>query len=118
MANANKAKGTRWESDVVRYLRENGFRQARRAAQEGRKDVGDIHVRDFALQAKAYTNVAEGVRAGVERVAEQRDNAGLAYAAAVIKRPRKNVREGLVVMTLHEFVRLLKAFYAALDRRA
>lgn len=111
MANANKAKGTRWETAIVRYLHEQGFTDARRVVQQGRADTGDIHVRDFVIQAKAYNNVADGVRAGMAKVAAQRTHAGFEFGVAVVKRPRMNVRDGLVVMSLQEFARLLRAYY-------
>ncbi|MEV5568265.1 hypothetical protein AB0L54_36245, partial [Streptomyces sp. NPDC052196] len=66
MANPNKQKGTAWESAVRDYL--NGFlglvdadgkfldpmngANVRRAAQEGARDVGDIHAAPFVLEAK------------------------------------------------------------------
>lgn len=110
-ANPNKAKGTRWESDVVRFLRENGFPEARRVSPEGRQDSGDIHVLDFVAQAKAWRDVAGGVREGVEGARRQRDVAGLDYGVAIVKRPRKSTGDGYVVLTLDEFARLLRAYY-------
>ncbi|MFF3552923.1 hypothetical protein ACFYXL_05840 [Streptomyces tsukubensis] len=66
MANPNKRKGTAWESAVRDYL--NRFlglvdadgtfldpmdgRNIRRAAQEGARDVGDVHAAPFILECK------------------------------------------------------------------
>lgn len=66
MANPNKARGTAWESAVRDFLNrflglvdEHGaFRDplsgenVRRAAQEGARDVGDIHAAPFIIEAK------------------------------------------------------------------
>ena len=40
--NRSKAKGTQHESQLVKWLRENGFPDARRETLHGSKDVGDI----------------------------------------------------------------------------
>lgn len=59
MANPSKARGTRWESAIRDYL--NGvlgyshptdWRLVKRQAQEGAKDVGDLHAWPFILEAK------------------------------------------------------------------
>lgn len=42
MANPNKAKGTKAERDVVRYLTASGFPNVERRALTGSKDQGDI----------------------------------------------------------------------------
>lgn len=42
MANPNKAKGTKAERDVVRYLADAGFPHVERRALTGAKDQGDI----------------------------------------------------------------------------
>lgn len=112
MANPRKAKGTRWESDIVKYLRANGFPEARRVVQAGMADDGDIHVRDFVIQAKAYRSIAEGINEGVKGYKIQRVNAGLPYGVSIVKRPGKNVREGYVVMDLEDFTAFLRDYYA------
>lgn len=111
MANPSKRKGTRWESDIVRFLHGEGFPEARRVVQTGRADTGDIHVRDFVVQAKAYRSIVDGIRDGITGAAEQRVNAGLDYGVAIVKRPGKGVGDGYVVLTLAEFARLLRAHY-------
>ena len=39
-----RAKGTKLETDVVNYLKQNGWPSAERHAQHGHKDVGDINI--------------------------------------------------------------------------
>ena len=41
MSNPSKAKGTRWENSVAKYLRENGFSEAFRLAPAGDADAED-----------------------------------------------------------------------------
>jgi hypothetical protein len=108
MANAAKAKGTRWETAVVRYLRDHWGVPARRAVQEGRLDVGDIHgVEPFILQAKDYTDTVTGLRVGTDGAVVQARNAGEDYGAAVVKRARASVSRAYVAMTAATFARLL-----------
>lgn len=109
MSNPQKAKGTAWETAIVRFFREHGF-YAIKPRQEGFKDVGDIHVEGlFTLQAKNYKDVATGVRLGVEGAQVQRVNAGLPFGLAVVKRARKPVEEAYVVMRLGDLPDLVRA---------
>ena len=39
-----RAKGTKLETDVVAYMKANGWPHAERHAQHGSKDVGDINI--------------------------------------------------------------------------
>jgi len=113
MSNPHKAKGTKWEVDVVNYLRAQGHPDALRVVPEGLQDQGDIRVREeWVLQAKAWSKVLDGISAGVLGYLRQRKAASLPYGAAVVKRPGKNVREGYVVMRLEDFAALLRDFYA------
>ena len=114
MANPNKAKGTRWESAIAAFLREVLTRlQVWKPRAEGLRDVGDIHVPPFVLQAKDYKDVATALRVGVAGAEEQARNADLPYGAAVLKTRGKGPAEGRVVMSLATFrralVRLLRA---------
>ena len=107
MANPAKRKGTAFESAVRDYLNSEGI-PARRVAQAGRYDEGDLHgVDPFILECKAYANVADGLRDGVDQAVSEAVNAGKEYGAAVIKRPRRSVGSAYVAMPLSEFVRLL-----------
>ena len=107
MANPNKAKGTRWESDVTNYLRSHGL-PAVKPRQEGNEDVGDIHVGRFVLQCKDWRDVTAATREGVEGAARQSvaraNRAGTPWAwfppVAVVKRARKGTGDGYVTMTL------------------
>ena len=108
MANPQKAKGTRWETAVMRFLRDAGL-YAVKPRQEGFKDVGDIHAFPFVVQAKDYTDLLAGIRAGVDGYQVQRANARLPFAVAVVKRARKPVEDAYVVLRLGDLPDLIKA---------
>lgn len=59
MANPNKAKGTRHETEIVNYLNSEGL-NVYRPAPGGPRDTGDIHgLPLFAIQAKNWKNIAD-----------------------------------------------------------
>lgn len=126
MANAAKAKGTRWERDVREYLRANGFPRAYKPYEEGFEDVGDIHAGDAVLQAKDWVSWQSAIREGLDGAVRQAaawdgkrnkaaQSAGMwdatpvrgSVPAAVVKRARKPVADAYVVMRLEDFARLL-----------
>lgn len=111
MANPQKAKGTRWETAVTRFLRDAGL-YAYKPRQEGFRDVGDIHVPPFTLQAKDWKDVLAALREGTDGARVQRVNAGLPYGAAVIKRARRPVEDAYVVIRLGDFPGLVRALLA------
>lgn len=113
MSNPNGAKGKGFERDVVRFLEMTFGRKAFRPHAEGFKDVGDIHLEPFALQAKNYANVATALTAGVAGAVEQAANAGLPFGVAVIKKRGANVAEARVAMRLVDFARLVERLHAA-----
>lgn len=107
MANPAKSKGTRWETDLVRYLRDHGT-AARRVAQSGQLDTGDIHgIEPFVGQAKAYRSVTDALRDGVAGANAQAPRAGQPFGVAFVKRPGKGVAEGYAVMDVATFARVL-----------
>lgn len=107
MTNPQKAKGTRWETAVLRFLRDAGL-YAVKPRQEGWKDVGDIQTPPFTIQAKDYADLLTGIRNGVEGAQVQKVNAGLPFGVAVVKRARKPVEDAYVVMRLGDFPELVK----------
>lgn len=56
-----KAKGTKFETDIVKYLESCGFTTARRVVMHGANDNGDLHIGtepnipDIVLECKNYT---------------------------------------------------------------
>lgn len=107
MANRNKAKGTTYESAIVKLLQEHGI-PARRVAQTGQLDTGDIHGIDpFVGQCKAYKDMTAALRDGVAGANVQAPRAGQPYGVAFIKRPGKPIADGYAVMDVATFARLL-----------
>lgn len=122
MSNANKARGTAWESAVCRYLNEVlgiplaesglpkfGARHLMpvvRKVQTGAKDTGDIDAYPFVLEAK--NEKTHRLSAYVDQANSEAANAGAPYGAAVVKRRGWNVRHGYVVMDLETFGRMLR----------
>ncbi|MEU9047237.1 MULTISPECIES: hypothetical protein [unclassified Kitasatospora] len=98
MSNPNKARGTAWESAVRDFLNRrlglvdsagkllapmNG-ENIRRAAQEGARDVGDIHAAPFILECKDVKGSA--VPTWIRQGLAEADNAGFPLSAVVHKR--------------------------------
>jgi hypothetical protein len=104
---AAKQKGTAWETALVNFLKSKGL-DARRVAQSGMLDTGDIHgISPFVGQAKNYANLADGLRLGVEGAEVQKVRAGEPFGVALVKRARKPVAKGYAVMTVETFADLL-----------
>lgn len=109
-------KGSRFEREVLDYLRENGL-DAERLRLTGKEDEGDILVRNaqlrFVFEAK---NVKRMSLAGWVQEAEVEalnyaDHRGLNYDdvhwAVVHKKHGKGVAKSYVTLPLDEFLRLL-----------
>lgn len=109
---AARQKGTAWETLICRVL--NGFflgrygLRARRVAQEGFADTGDVHgVSPFIVQAKAYKSLADALRIGVSGAVVQAERAGEMYGVAVIKKPHASAGEAYAALRLQDFARVL-----------
>ncbi|MFE2409827.1 hypothetical protein ACFXDE_15940 [Kitasatospora sp. NPDC059408] len=118
MANPNKQKGTAWESAVrdhnnreLGLLGEDGkvrdpffWGNARRPAQEGAKDVGDVHLVPFILECK---DVKSPSVPGFLRQAEaEAVNAGFPFGVAVVKTRGAAVGRGKVHFTVSTWTRV------------
>jgi hypothetical protein len=123
---AEKAKGTRWEREVVTALSAAFGRQygldPHRAAPTGARDSGDIHgVSPFIVQAKDWRSWEDAIRIGLDGAEEQRVTAGEDYGVVVVKRARRPVGSAYAVTTLATWARLLlrlrraESLLAALD---
>lgn len=111
MANPQKAKGTRWESAVVTFLRDLGFSEARREVQRGRLDVGDVGgFPSWALECKAYKTVGFSALAEfVTQAKREAENAGKPWGAVVLKRPRGGTADAFVIMDLATWAEVERA---------
>lgn len=118
MTNANKRKGTSWETEVREYLRGKGH-DVEALRQMGQLDEGDLVIRStknlrFVCEAKNRQRVEiptyldEAVRESA-LYAHNRDLANdSVYPVAVVKARRKGPEEGWVIFRLEDFSDLLK----------
>ena len=95
LSSRSKQKGTRFETEVARYL------GVERRTLGGSRDRGDLNIPGWVVELKneARINLA-GYMAEVE---VERQNAKATYGAAVVKRRGKGPAEAYVVMPLREF---------------
>jgi len=93
--NTSKAKGTAWESEVVKYLRANGFEQAERRALAGNADKGDILVTAGVIaECKAWATFTDSnVVDWWAETATEKKNANASVALLIVKRPRKGAAQ-------------------------
>lgn len=120
MANPSKAKGTAWETNVVRYL-QNALDDERieRRALHGAADRGDV----YGIRAHGLEGIAEckdhkrysdaDVRKWERQTLTERDNAEAGFALLVIHRPGKSAKAGvksfgqnLVRLTVADLMRM------------
>ena len=104
-----KAKGTRWESDIVAYLREHGFPHAERRALSGRADKGDINAAPgLCIEAKSQSRYS--LAEWVDEAAVEGRNAGADVTCVwAHRRGKASPAEGYVIVTGAQFVELLRA---------
>lgn len=113
MSAANKAKGSRFESDIEQHLNSNGLR-ARRLPRSGAKDIGDV-----AVELKKLTLVLEAKNVKTPQMADflrqasvEADNYEAKYDVAtlgvvVCKTRQKGTGEARVTLTLDALIDLL-----------
>src|SRR5690242_11024518 len=93
MSHPNKAKGTRWESELAAYL---GVKRI--GSVNGSNDQGDLAHADFVIEAK---NEAKHDLAGYMAELEREiTNAGKRWGWAMIKKRRARVGDGYAVMPI------------------
>lgn len=117
MSAANKAKGSRFESEVCDALQSRGVR-AKRLPRTGAKDIGDAafpltNGGSVVLEIKnrKSINLSGYIEEALVESANYENKYPAeypAFGAAVVKRRQKNVLDSYVVMPLDEFIELLK----------
>lgn len=106
----NKSIGTAFETAIVKYLIECGFKSARRVPLAGRNDCGDIHIGEpnnpkFIIEAKsrkieAPYKMVEGFieEAYTEyRNAKKQSVSSRCNSLVIIKRPNLGVKDAWLV---------------------
>lgn len=117
MANPNKTRGTAWESAVRNWL--NAFlglvdddgafldpfdgMNIRRAAQEGARDIGDVHAVPFILECKDVRSPA--VPTWLRQARAEAVHAGFPYGVVVHKVRGLGVRSGRVHFDVRTWTR-------------
>ncbi|MEV7582218.1 hypothetical protein [Streptomyces erythrochromogenes] len=118
MSNPNKAKGTAWESAIRDYLNYeldlvNDYgtffdpmsgENIRRAAQEGSRDVGDIHAAPFVLEAKNTKRPA--VPTWIRQAEREAEHAGFPYGLVVRKVRLQHTHMGRVHVSVRTWTRI------------
>ena len=105
----SKAKGTAWETEVVKYLQQRGHKLAERRALSGKLDKGDIAgLRETVIECKA---VQEFDLAGFQReLLAEMSNANAALGAVFLKRPRYPIQDGYAIMPIWLWLDLWEAW--------
>ena len=106
MANPNKAKGTRWESAVAKFLQSKGF-PVWRMAQTGAFDEGDLGGLPqwaFECRDRAKIDLSKNVNDANDRARAK----GALYGVTVIKKRNGPVESAYVAMDLETFAKLLE----------
>lgn len=113
MANPSKDKGTKYESAVVRYMREmTGDDRIERRALHGSKDMGDIygiaaHGWQGIAECKAHKDVTPALVAEWrERTVAERENAGAGFGLLVVNVYRAPIGRSEVHITLRDLSRI------------
>jgi len=116
MSSAGKRKGSQWERDVEDHLNESGLK-ARRLPRAGSKDIGDVSIEakhyDIVIEAKNVKD-AWGQMKGFLREADVEScNYELKYDKTTVpvvmtKTRQSSTGEGRVVMTIDNFINLLR----------
>jgi len=106
-------KGTKWESTLRDFFQSVGIK-AYRPAQAGRRDEGDLHgLSPFVVQAKDWKDTTAALRVGTDGAQLQAQAAGEPFGVNIVKRARKNVRDGYAVMRVETFAQVLLRLRAA-----
>ena len=116
MSAANKARGSRWESDIETYLNDNYGIKARRLPRAGAKDIGDV-----AIELKnGHVIVVEAKNTKVAQLKEFLRQADIeadhyeekyhcpTYGVVAMKARQQGTGEGRIVLTIDTLAELLK----------
>lgn len=106
MVNRSKQKGTRFESELVDYLRDRGFAGCERRALTGTQDRGDIAgIEGWTIEAK---NVISASWADwIDQTEVERRNSGDEFGLLVVRRRMKPITQAYAVMRLDQMVDLM-----------
>jgi hypothetical protein len=114
VSSRSKKLGTEHETKVVDYLRAHGYPQAKRSAQKGAADEGDISLGDdvpVVVEAKAYFRSTQNpldLTKWMRETEAEIENACAQTGFAVLKRPGvTDVGEYFAVLPVWRVIELL-----------
>lgn len=113
MTSPAKAKGTRWETAIERFLEAVGLRPVK-PRQAGFEDLGDVQAWPFVIQAKDWKSWEAAIREGLDGAVRQAENVNSRrpgsgwIGVAVVKRARRPVGDAYAVMRLSDLTRLTR----------
>lgn len=106
---AGKAKGTRWESGIVTFLKEHGFTWADRVPLSGARDRGDVTVGPGSPVIEAKNQSRVSLAEWLDEANTEAHNAGAPFGAVWFHRRGKgSPGDGYVVLDGSSFVLLLR----------
>lgn len=101
-----RAKGTLWESTIVKYLNEHGHPFVERRAMAGAHDRGDINMPGVMIEAKAEKQFS--LASYLKEVRAQTANCPPGtIGVAWVKAPGKSVDDSYIIMDPCTFLKLL-----------
>ena len=103
---AAREKGTKWETRVVNYLKENGFPFAERRSGNGAQDRGDINIPGVVLECK--NQKAMNLGAWIDEMVKEKANAGVTTGAVIFPRRSHETKRSYVLLELADYVELIK----------
>jgi hypothetical protein len=107
MANPSKRKGTGFEVAVVDYLKSHGFPYAKRRAQRGVNDAGDISgIVGWVIERKNHRAVDLGP--WMNEAHHEAANDGVSRFAVIHKRRQHATSEAFVSRPLRLFAELVR----------
>jgi len=110
MVNKSKITGTRFESDIVNYLKPY-FPQIERRALAGALDKGDIlGIPNWVIEAKARTQMSIGTWVG-EATVEAR-NAAVPHWVVIHKKKMHNIKDAYATIELRTWFMLQHGIFA------
>jgi hypothetical protein len=107
MTNPSKKKGTKYESELVAYLRYHLERpDIERRALSGTQDRGDIAgLESWTIEAKNHN--AQNFAGWLDETQREQRNAGTEYGLLVVRRRMKPVGQSFAVMTLDQLIDII-----------
>lgn len=106
---AGKAKGTRWETACVTFLREHGFTWADRVPLSGNRDRGDVTIGPGSPVIECKSQNRQSLADWLDEAQVEAANARAPFGVVWFKRRGKgSAGDGYVLMDGHTFALILR----------